>query len=92
MLDFIQSYVVINKSSFNSNFDQFGQELLSTFGTDLGEVALVPVTGGVFTVTIWNAGPATALGEVSTEETLLWDRKRDGGFPGMFLGHASVQV
>ncbi|OQE19032.1 hypothetical protein PENSTE_c016G08568 [Penicillium steckii] len=52
----------------------FGQELLSTFGTDLGEVALVPVTGGVFTVTIWNAGP-------TTEETLLWDRKRDGGFP-----------
>ncbi|KAJ5224274.1 uncharacterized protein N7469_007777 [Penicillium citrinum] len=59
----------------------FGQELLSTFGTDLGEVALVPVTGGVFTVTIWNAGPPTALGEISTVETLLWDRKQDGGFP-----------
>jgi predicted Rdx family selenoprotein len=43
------------------------------------------MTGGVFTVTIWHAGPS-ALGEVSTQETLLWDRKRDGGFPGM-LNH-----
>lgn len=68
----------------NYNLNQFAQELLSTFGTDLGEVALVPMTGGVFTVTIWHAGPETALGEVSTEETILWDRKRDGGFPGMF--------
>ncbi|KAJ5403647.1 hypothetical protein N7509_003518 [Penicillium cosmopolitanum] len=59
----------------------FAQELLSTFGTDLGEVALVPMTGGVFTVTIWSAGQQTALGEASTEESILWDRKRDGGFP-----------
>lgn len=60
---------------------QFAQELLSTFSTDLGEVALVPVTGGVFTVTIWHAGPS-ASGEATAQETLLWDRKRDGGFPG----------
>ncbi|MFE3291749.1 SelT/SelW/SelH family protein [Rhodococcus sp. NPDC059234] len=43
------------------------QELLSTFGTELGEVALVPGTGGIFQVT---AG-----------YTLVWDRKRDSGFP-----------
>jgi selenoprotein W-related protein len=43
------------------------QELLSTFGADLGEVALVPGTGGVFRV------------EVGSE--LVWERKRDGGFP-----------
>jgi len=43
------------------------QELLSTFGPDLGEVALVPGTGGIFTVTC--------------NDTLVWDRKRDGGFP-----------
>jgi len=43
------------------------QELLNTFGTDLGEVALIPGTGGVFHVT---AG-----------EDVVWDRKRDGGFP-----------
>ncbi|KAJ5139552.1 hypothetical protein N7448_002960, partial [Penicillium atrosanguineum] len=60
----------------------FAQELLSTFGTDLGEVALVPKTGGVFTVTIWYSG-AGCEGEngVTTQETILWDRKRDGGFP-----------
>lgn len=43
------------------------QELLSTFGTDLEEVALVPGTGGVFTIT--------------GDGALLWDRARDGGFP-----------
>lgn len=43
------------------------QELLSTFGAELGEVSLVPGTGGIFTVTC--------------DEALIWDRKRDGGFP-----------
>jgi len=43
------------------------QELLSTFGTELGEVVLVPGTGGVFTITC--------------DGRLIWDRKRDGGFP-----------
>lgn len=55
---------------------QFAQELLSTFNTDLGEVALVPMTGGVFTVTIFHAGRTSDQGDI------LWDRKRDGGFPG----------
>ena len=43
------------------------QELLSTFGTELAEVALVPGTGGVF--------------EVTVDGTTVWERKRDGGFP-----------
>ncbi len=43
------------------------QELLSTFGTDLAEVALVPGTGGVFCI--------------EYEGQTLWDRKTDGGFP-----------
>ena len=43
------------------------QELLSTFAGDLGEVALVPGTGGIFTI--------------SCNGALVWDRKRDGGFP-----------
>ena len=43
------------------------QELLSTFGTDLAEVALVPGTGGVF--------------RIEYEGQALWDRKTDGGFP-----------
>lgn len=44
------------------------QELLQTFGQDLGEVALVPSTGGRF--------------EITVNDTLIWERKRDGGFPG----------
>ena len=43
------------------------QELLSTFGQDLGSVTLVPGTGGVFTVEI--------------DGKTVWDRKADGGFP-----------
>jgi selenoprotein W-related protein len=43
------------------------QELLSTFADDLGEVALVPGTGGIFTITC--------------NDQLIWERKRDGGFP-----------
>lgn len=43
------------------------QELLSTFGADLSEVALVPATGGRF--------------EIRLNETLIWERKADGGFP-----------
>ncbi|WP_292897664.1 MULTISPECIES: SelT/SelW/SelH family protein [unclassified Nitratireductor] len=43
------------------------QELLSTFSTELCEVAMRPGTGGVF--------------EVSCDDTLIWERKRDGGFP-----------
>ncbi|QKX53348.1 uncharacterized protein TRUGW13939_00426 [Talaromyces rugulosus] len=61
----------------------FGQELLSTFGTGLGEVALIPVTGGVFTVTMYHASPSSATNDdtLTVSETLLWDRKTHGGFP-----------
>jgi len=43
------------------------QELLHTFGQDLGSVALIPGTGGLF--------------EVHVDGILIWERKRDGGFP-----------
>jgi predicted Rdx family selenoprotein len=45
------------------------------------------MTGGVFTVTIWHADKEAVVdgGEVKTQEIILWDRKRDGGFPGMLL-------
>jgi selenoprotein W-related protein len=43
------------------------QELLSTFGQELGSVALVPGTGGIF--------------EIRVDGELVWERKRDGGFP-----------
>jgi selenoprotein W-related protein len=43
------------------------QELLSTFAEELGEVVLKPGTGGIF--------------EVECNGELIWERKRDGGFP-----------
>jgi selenoprotein W-related protein len=43
------------------------QELLSTFGTELGQVSLLPGTGGIF--------------EIHLDGELIWERKRDGGFP-----------
>ncbi len=43
------------------------QELLSTFTTELSEVALIPGTGGIF--------------QITCGDELIWDRKRDGGFP-----------
>jgi len=43
------------------------QELLSTFGADLGGVTLEPGTGGIF--------------EIRLDGELLWERRRDGGFP-----------
>lgn len=43
------------------------QELLSTFGEELGGVTLVPGHGGVF--------------EISLDGELIWERRRDGGFP-----------
>lgn len=43
------------------------QELLTTFTTELGEIALRPGVGGVFTVEL--------------DGELIWDRTRDGGFP-----------
>ncbi|KAL2853145.1 hypothetical protein BJX68DRAFT_234097 [Aspergillus pseudodeflectus] len=61
----------------------FAQELLSTFSTDIGEIALVPRTGGVFRVTIFpSAWTSSTLPSGEGEEgEVLWDRKRDGGFP-----------
>ena len=45
-----------------------GQELLQTFGTDLGGVTLIPgEMGGVF--------------EITVDGVVIWERKRDGGFP-----------
>ncbi|MGO8753247.1 MAG: SelT/SelW/SelH family protein [Thermoguttaceae bacterium] len=43
------------------------QELLTTFSEELGEVALVPGTGGIF--------------EIRLDDVLLWSRKEQGRFP-----------
>ena len=42
-------------------------EVLSTFSLEMGAVTLVPGTGGIF--------------EIRIDEDLVWERKRDGGFP-----------
>lgn len=43
------------------------QEILSTFAEEVGEVALIPGSGGIF--------------QIHLGDELIWDRKRDGGFP-----------
>jgi selenoprotein W-related protein len=43
------------------------QELLSTFADELGSVALLPGIGGIF--------------EIRVNGELVWERRRDGGFP-----------
>jgi selenoprotein W-related protein len=43
------------------------QELLMTFATDLGEVALIPGGGGIF--------------EIRLDGEVLFSRKREGRFP-----------
>ncbi|KAJ0160051.1 hypothetical protein CTA2_8637 [Colletotrichum tanaceti] len=55
----------------------FAQELLSTFSTSIGEVALQPSTGGTFTVTLTHF----PSGAETISTTILWDRKTEGGFP-----------
>ncbi|KAI0480393.1 seleno protein domain protein [Xylariaceae sp. FL0804] len=67
----------------------FAQELLSTFSTALGEVALQPSTGGTFVVEIFYSSSPPSAATTTTNTTtattttsrVLWDRKTDGGFP-----------
>jgi selenoprotein W-related protein len=43
------------------------QELINTFPDDMGAVTLVPGDGGIF--------------EIRLGDELIWERKRDSGFP-----------
>ena len=43
------------------------QEVLSTFAEEIGGVTLIPGHGGIF--------------EIRLGDDLIWERKRDGGFP-----------
>lgn len=43
--------------------------MLTTFSEELGEVALIPGTGGIF--------------EIRLDDELLWSRKERGRFPEM---------
>lgn len=53
------------------------QELLSTFGEELGEVALVPGSGGIF--------------EIRVDDSLIWSREKDDGFPDIKVLKARVR-
>ncbi|MDV6317570.1 SelT/SelW/SelH family protein [Chromohalobacter sp. HP20-39] len=46
----------------------YAQELLQTFGEDLEQVALAPSHGGHFEI-------------IYDGDDVVWERKRDGGFP-----------
>ncbi|KAI1958212.1 hypothetical protein LOZ58_005327 [Ophidiomyces ophidiicola] len=67
----------LSNSLFRGAAVQYGQELLSTFSTILGEVALIPSTSGTFTISILYKSDA----DFATQETMLWDRRLNGGFP-----------
>lgn len=65
------------------------QELLTTFALKLGEVALVPGTGGVFEVrldgeTIWSRKAARGFPELPELKRLVRDRIA----PDLDLGHS----
>lgn len=72
------TYCTQCKWALRANY--FSQELQSTFGTALGEVAVIPATGGIFQVHLtYREGGGGGNGEV--KEVLIWDRKAEGGFP-----------
>ena len=69
------------------------QELLTTFQAELGEVALIPGTGGVFDVrlgdhTIWSRKDQGRFAEMKE----LKQRVRDVVAPGRSLGHSDSQT
>ena len=85
--------LLLSKHALTIN--KFAQELLTTFGTAIGEIALVPATGGLFSVTLTYRPLENAISDehssaeqtpqkdpnLETSTVLLWDRKAEGGFP-----------
>jgi selenoprotein W-related protein len=64
------------------------QEILTTFAAEVGEVALVPGTGGVFEIrvedeTVWSRSVTGRFPEVKELKQLVRDRIA----PGRDLGH-----
>jgi len=65
------------------------QELLTTFSTEIGELALLPGTGGVFQIRIdgdgvWSRADKGRFPEIKELKQLVRDRIA----PGKDLGHA----
>ena len=66
----------------------YAQELLTTFETEMGEVALVPGTGGIFAVyvdatPIWSRAEQGRFPDIKELKQLV----RDQVAPGRSLGH-----
>jgi selenoprotein W-related protein len=69
------------------------QELLTTFPTELGEVALIPGTGGIFEITvdetpIWSRAAQRGFPEITELKRLV----RDIVAPGRSLGHSDAKT
>ena len=69
------------------------QELLTTFEAEIGEVALVPGTGGIFEIRaegqlVWSRHERKRFPEIKE----LKQAVRDVVAPGKSLGHADVAV
>jgi selenoprotein W-related protein len=65
------------------------QELLTTFPAEIGELALVPVTGGVFVIRVdhdvlWSRAEIGRFPEIKELKQLVRDRIS----PGRDLGHS----
>ena len=65
------------------------QELLTTFQDEIGELALIPSTGGIFEIrvnhtTIWSRQRAGRFPEIKELKQLVRDRVA----PGRDLGHS----
>ncbi len=61
------------KCKWNLRAAWYLQELLSTFGDKLGEVALIPFESGVFRVEVQK--------DANSPGVQVWDRKENDGFP-----------
>ncbi|ODQ61988.1 hypothetical protein WICANDRAFT_22463, partial [Wickerhamomyces anomalus NRRL Y-366-8] len=61
------------KCKWNLRAAWYLQELLSTFGDKLGEVALIPYESGVFRVEVQK--------DTNSPSVQVWDRKENDGFP-----------
>ncbi|KAF2837908.1 hypothetical protein M501DRAFT_902005, partial [Patellaria atrata CBS 101060] len=62
----------------------YAQELFSTFGPSIGELALIPTTGGIFTINLLHIPQSSSSSSPTSqkpEKTIIWDRKSDSGFP-----------
>lgn len=58
------------------------------------------MTGGVFTITVTAPSRAAASADADadtytdagSDAVVIWDRKRDGGFPGSYIYHTHIML